>query len=49
MTAPEREAFLSSTGVQRVKQLRETTERYGKSWTEYFSPPQSEENWFIKY
>jgi tagatose 1,6-diphosphate aldolase len=49
MSASEREAFLSSTGVQRVKELRKTTERYGRAWTEYFAPPQSEENWFIKY
>jgi tagatose 1,6-diphosphate aldolase len=49
MSAPERDAFLSSTGVERVKALRETTERFGKAWTEYFAPPQSEENWFIQY
>ena len=49
MPEPEREQFLATTGVQRVTQLREITEQYGRAWTEFFTPPVTDENWFLNY
>lgn len=49
MTAPDRERFLSTQGRQRVQALGEIAARHGKSWTDFFAPPDTAEGWYINY
>jgi tagatose 1,6-diphosphate aldolase len=49
MPLAAREQFLATTGIQRVAALRETTERYGRAWTEYYTPIDALEDWFQQY
>lgn len=49
MTTDHRQQFLQSTAIQRIHTLRTLTERYGRPWTDYYTPISADENWFLRY
>ncbi len=48
-TSEARAAFLRDEGVRRIGILREIVERESRSWTDFYSPPRSVENWHETY
>ncbi|MBZ0291680.1 MAG: tagatose 1,6-diphosphate aldolase [Anaerolineae bacterium] len=49
MDAAGRQTFLQDVAAKRLAKLRQIVEENGKSWTDYFEPTPSSEDWFEHY
>lgn len=49
MNTAERKQFLETVGIKRMQELRQIVDQYGKSWTDYYAPPENVDGWFKSY
>lgn len=49
MTTEERDTFLKGQASDRIKRLIEIAESKSRPWTDFYSAPESTENWFDTY
>jgi tagatose 1,6-diphosphate aldolase len=49
MNAVKRDAFLSTTGVERLRLLTAMTGDWARPWTHFYTPPAAVEKWFESY
>lgn len=49
MSPTERCAFLQGTATDRLKQLLELASAKSRPWTDFYSPPESTEDWYKQY
>jgi tagatose 1,6-diphosphate aldolase len=49
MTAAERHAFLTTTGIERLERLMAVAAEYARPWTDFYNPPAAVEKWFTTY
>jgi tagatose 1,6-diphosphate aldolase len=49
MSPEQRQQFLQTTGVERLKRLGDLTHQYGRPWTDFYQPEEYQQNWHIAY
>ncbi|HEX3049122.1 MAG TPA: hypothetical protein VHP83_00590 [Aggregatilineaceae bacterium] len=49
MNAAERQAFLTTTGTERLQRLTAIADQYARPWTDFYTPPAAVEKWFESY
>ncbi|MBZ0299635.1 MAG: hypothetical protein K8J31_07850, partial [Anaerolineae bacterium] len=49
MAPADRQQFLQTTGLERLKTLSNLAQQHGRPWTDFYQPIEAKEDWYISY